>query len=276
MLDVQRVVYITFLCAILLFSSAHLAAKELLLLTEDAPPHMISGEQTNREVLILTDDGPPHMIKQTDGGIDLDITREVLQSIGHSVAVFYTPLSRAKKSVEGKLADVSVPTFYQQDSDNFYLSNPVVHYRPTLFSMSAKAIDMKNITKLKGLRLMTFQGAKGYFNQDFLNLTMNNKYREMHDMSVLPELLYKDRTDLVVLDYYIFYYFALERIDNFSPQLFSHQPLMAEVPAYAGFNSKQLRDEFNKALAIYLREGKDKAVIRKYLGNNIPINIAKN
>lgn len=274
MLDVQRVVCITFIYATLLFSNSKVTAQELLLVTEDAPPHMISAEQKNKEVLILTDDGPPHMIKQTDGGIDLDITREVLQSIGHSVAVFYTPLSRAKKSVEGKLADVTVPTFFQQDSDNFYLSNPVVHYRPTLFSMSTKAVDMKNLAELKGLRLMTFQGAKGYFNQDFLNLTMNNKYREMHDMSVLPELLYKDRTDLVVLDYYIFYYFALERIDNFSPTLFNHQPLMAEVPAYAGFHSKQLRDEFNKALAIYLRDGKDKAVIRKYLGNNIPINLA--
>lgn len=232
-------------------------------------------ESRNKEILILTDDGPPHMIKRTNGGIDLDITSEVLEMLGYKVAVFYTPLSRAKKSVESNLADVTVPTFFQQDSQNFYLSDPVVYYRPTLFSLTSKAIDKSNFNQLKGLRLMTFQGAKGYFNQDFINLTKRNNYREMHDMSVLPELLFKDRADVVVLDYYIFYYFAMERIEHFSPDLFTHQPLMSQVPAYAGFHSKELRDRFNVALAEYLKKGRDEQVIKKYLGDNIPLDIAK-
>lgn len=275
MFNIQRAsLALSLLCSIFLpLTSSH--AKELLLLTEDAPSHMIASDAQDKEILILTDDGPPHMIKQTDGGIDLDITIEVLQRIGHDVAVFYTPLSRAKKSVEGKLADVTVPTFFQKDSQNFYLSNPVVYYQPTLFSLSSKAIDMSDIKKLTGFRLMTFQGAKGYFNQDFLDMTRRNQYREMHDMSVLPELLFKDRADLVVLDYYIFYYFALERIESFRPDLFEHYPLMDKVPAYAGFHSKALRDKFNKALADYLLEGRDKLIIKKYLGDDIPIDLAK-
>lgn len=276
MLVLQRVTFALFITCYAFVPAFTSEAKELLLLTEDAPPHTISANKKNKEILILTDDGPPHMIKQSNGGIDLDITTEVLKSIGHEVAVFYTPLSRAKKSVEGNLADVTVPTFFQQDNQNFYLSDPVVYYRPTLFSLSSKAVNLKNINDIKGLRLMTFQGAKGYFNKDFVNMTKRNEYREMHDMSVLPELLFKNRADVIVLDYYIFYYFAMERIERFSPDLFVHQPLIKKVPAYAGFHSQALRDKFNKALAVYLREGRDKVVIKKYLGDNLPIDIVRN
>ncbi len=251
------------------------SAHEQLPMTEETPSHALVSSNAKSEVLLLTDDGPPHMIKQSDSGIDLDITIEVLESLGHKVTVFYTPLSRAQKSVVEKLADVTVPTFYQQDTEDFFLSNPVVYYRPTLFSLKSKAIDMSDLSKIRNRRIMTFQGAKGYFDETFTKATEKNTYREMHDMSVLPELLYKDRTDLVVLDYYIFYYFAMERIERFSPTLFNHYPLMQKVPAYAGFHSKQLREQFNKALAKYLSEGKDKLIIRKYLGENIPIDLAQ-
>lgn len=234
---------------------------------------LLSTPLMAKDLLLLTDDAPPHMIKEDNSGIDLDIATEILTSLGYKANVFYTPLSRGKRSVENKLADVMVPTFYQEDSDNFYLSDPIVYYRPTVFSLAAKELDTSNISKLSDLRLMTFQGAKGYFNKAFSDLADRSEYREMHDMSVLPELLYKDRVDLVVLDYYIFYYFALDRVENFKPELFHHTPLMAKVPAYAGFHSKQLRDKFNRALAVFLQQGKDKQIIRRYLGDDVPIDL---
>lgn len=226
-----------------------------------------------KDLLILTDEAPPHMIKEDDSGIDLDIATQILSQLGYRSNVFYTPLSRAKMSVEKNLADVMVPTFFQQDSENFYLSDPIVYYRPTIFSLTDKKIDTSDISKLEGLRLMTFQGAKGYFHKEFEELVERSKYREMHDMSVLPELLLKDRADIVVLDYYIFFYFALDRVDNFNPDMFSFSPLIDKVPAYAGFHSKELRDKFNKELKNFMAEGKDKQVIRKYLGDNIPIDL---
>ena len=247
----------------------HVVKRALLLLCFSLLPNCIYA----KELLLLTDDGPPHMIKATDGGIDLDIANQVLQSLGYQINVFYTPLSRAQKSVQENLADVTVPTFYQEDSENFYLSDPIVYYRPTVFALTEHGQLSHEFEQFKNKRIMTFQGARGYFGKDFSDTIDKNKYREMHDMSVLPELLYKGRTDLVVLDYYIFYYFAQQRIENFNPNLFQSFPLMDKVPAYAGFHSKRLRDEFNQALAKYLSAGKDKVVIKKYLGNNIPIDL---
>ncbi len=226
-----------------------------------------------KDLLILTDEAPPHMIKEDNSGIDLDIATEILATLGYNSNVFYTPLSRGKRSVEKNLADVMVPTFFQQDSENFYLSDPIVYYRPTVFSLAEKQLDTSDINQLSGLRLMTFQGAKGYFHKAFEQLADRSKYREMHDMSVLPELLLKDRADIVVLDYYVFFYFALDRVDNFNPDLFHSTPLIDKVPAYAGFHSKELRDKFNLELAKFLQQGKDKRIIRKYLGDNVPIDL---
>lgn len=228
----------------------------------------------SKELLLLTDDAPPHMIKANNSGIDLDIVSQVLARMGYQVNVFYTPLSRAERSVKHNLADVTVPTFFQQDSTDFYLSEPIVYYRPTVFSLTGNNTNSSEFSQLRDKRIMTFQGAKGYFGANFTNTVANNDYREMHDMSVLPELLLKDRTDLVVLDYYVFYYFAKQRIENFVPSVFKSVPLMMKVPAYAGFHSKQIRDEFNLELAKYLAEGKDKIVFKKYLGDDVPLDLA--
>ncbi len=232
---------------------------------------LLYPENSNANRLILaTDDGPPHMIKETDSGIDIDIVRQVLNQIGYDIDTIYVPLERAKLMVSENKADVFVPTFFQPDNENIYLSHPVINYKPRVFSLKSNIISFKSISDLKNLSIVTFQGASGYFGDEFAKLSLKPDYQELHDMAKFPELLLKERYEVVVLDFYIFYYFLKKQLENNRAQYAYKEitsfALTPEVKAYAGFNDKALRDKFNQQLLIFQQAKNDQRIIEYYIG----------
>jgi len=224
-----------------------------------------------KELLMLTDDGPPHMIAATKSGIDIDITREILFDMGHQVKLGFAPLKRTMHQVANKEADLFLPTFFQQDTTKLFISAPIINYQPIAFALKKNRYQFKEISDLAVVRLVTFQGASGYFGNEFVKLSKHNGYAELHDMSKLPEMLIKNRCDVVVLDYYIFYYYLQKylnqnSVDYFAIEEIERFTLFPEVKAHVGFHDKQLRDKFNRQLRLYKNLGKDKIVINKYIG----------
>jgi ABC-type amino acid transport substrate-binding protein len=220
---------------------------------------------------MLTDDGPPHMIKASNNGIDVDIAREVLQEIGYRVKLDYAPLKRSMYQVAQKKANLFLPTFFQDDTSELFISASIIKYRPMVFSLKKSNFLFKNISDLKGERIATFQGATGYFGEEFMKISKYKNYRELHDMSKFPEMLIKGRTDVVVLDYYIFYYFLQKYLkdsptDKFLINEIAEFSLFPEVKAYVGFHDQKLRNDFNNQLHIYKSQNKDNKVIEKYIG----------
>jgi len=224
------------------------------------------------ELLMLTDDGPPHMIASSSSGIDVDIAREVLEEMGYIVKLGFAPLNRTMLQVTNKQADLFLPTFSQNDTDKLFISAPIINYRPIAFSLENNKFQFTKISDLAGKRLVTFQGAAGYFGEEFKKISKLNSYIELHDMSKFPEMLLKGRCDVVVLDYYIFYYYLQEylRINPTDPtrnKEIDEFLLFSIVKAHVGFNNKKLRNRFNKQLQLYKNQEKDKAVINKYINS---------
>lgn len=236
----------------------------------------LSTAANSQNIVLLTDDGPPHMVREFDGGIDIDITRQVLESAGYSVTVIYAPLARAKKMILNKEADITVPTFFQEDTEGYYVSEPFIEYRPTIFTLQRKQLSIEDINALSSFRVMTFQGATGYFGPEFAKLEGTPRYTEMHDMSVLPSMLFKDRTDIVVLDYYIFHYFARLMIPEYHKALVEGHGLIPRVPAYAAFHDKSLRDAFNKQLKVFQLTNRQEEIIQRYIGTNLSEAVTQN
>ncbi|WP_348638932.1 hypothetical protein [Lacimicrobium sp. SS2-24] len=87
-------------------------------------------------------------------------------------------------------------------------------------------------------------------------------------MSVLPSLLFKKRTDLVVLDYYIFHYYAEERVPDYEQSSVRAHALTPVVPAYAAFHDQAVRDKFNQALLKFIDEGRVPEVIQRYVDSD--------
>ena len=216
---------------------------------------------------IVTDDAPPHMIKENNSGIDVDITRAALAQLGYQSEMHYAPLHRSRQLVKMGTHDVFLPTFEQQDSDGLYFSKPIIQYRPTAFTLSKNHLSIKTITDLARFNVVSFQGATGYFGAEYQQAVTQGKYRELHDMSKFPEMLLRSRTQVVVLDYYIFYYF-LKKYTNGNPiSSVTAHPIIPPVNAHVGFNNEQLRDNFNQALAIIQNQGMVTKVIDNYIDN---------
>jgi len=231
---------------------------------------ILSTSSSATELLMLTDDAPPHMIEVSHNGIDVDITREVLLELGYKVKLGFAPLQRSMIQVKHKKADLFLPTFFQKDTPGLFISKAIINYRPTAFSLKKNNFHFKKILDLVCKKVLTFQGATGYFSEDFLTVSQSKNYQELHGMSKFPEMLIKERYDVVVLDYYIFYYFLQEYLkknpsDNFNIEEIDLFVIFTEVKAHVGFNDKKLRDKFNKQLELYKIQDKEKVVIGKYI-----------
>jgi ABC-type amino acid transport substrate-binding protein len=233
----------------------------------------------SRELVIYSSDAPPHMIAANSSGIDIDIVKTILNEMGHQVEIRFAPLSRAKQQVKKHNADVFLPTFFQKDDDNIFISNAFINYRPMVFTLNESQLTINNFTDLKDKRVLSFQGAGGYFGKAFRQATMHSGYTELHDMAKFPELLLMKRYDVVVLDYFIFYYFLnkrqeeVEQIndhtimlnDNYTALIKRHD-IMPRVEAYVGFNDVTLRNKFNQKLKMFLENKRHERIIEKYIG----------
>jgi len=220
----------------------------------------------NKSLIIASSEGPPHMMNGSHHGIDLDIVQAVLFKLGHAVNFEFPGLARGKYLVITHKYDAIAPIFWQQDEQGFYTSDPIVQYKPMVFSLKSNNLRPNTLSDLRGASIATFQGAPGYFGADFKILANTPKYQEMVDMSVLSELLIKDRFDYVVLDKYIFYYYFRLKNRQRDPSIFNEHNLIPEVPASVGFYDEKLRDEFNTQLKSFYKSKAYNRIIERYIG----------
>jgi len=121
--------------------------------------------QSNAEqpLLLLTDNAPPHMIEENESGIDVDIVSKVFELMGYSVKVEFAPLKRSMEQVRNHKGNVFFPTFYQRDGKGLYYSKSFIEYRPSVFTLTEKNYAFKELSDLKSKKIISFQGASGCF-----------------------------------------------------------------------------------------------------------------
>jgi ABC-type amino acid transport substrate-binding protein len=258
---------------------ASMSVLALKILTSLTLISLTLSHANSNELVMFSSDAPPHMIAADNSGIDIDIVKTILTEMGHNVSLEFAPLTRAMEQVKKKEADVFLPTFFQKDSKEIFISDAFIQYRPMIFSLKKSTLSIEKISDLKELRIITFQGATGYFGDEFSDVAQQTNYTELHDMSKLPEILLMGRYDVVVLDYYIFYYFLkmyqeqselagnglFPLVDNYSSLIKRHD-LIPQVSAYTGFNNEALRNEFNIHLKQFIKNDRHNKIIEKYIG----------
>ena len=227
-----------------------------------------SAQLQGAALKVLSSEGPPHTIKHAQhNGIDIDMLKWTLNLLGHQTELHFVGLGRAEKLLKSGGFDVMVPIFMAQDSENFYISDPLVMYRPMVFSLVKNQLSPRSISDLKGHSIITFQGATRYFGEQFAQLSQSEQYREEADMSVIADLLAKDRYDYAVLDRYMFYYFYRQFDKTRSISLFNEHALIAPVSASAAFKSEQIRDQVNALIGNQAYQRQYKKTVIKYLGD---------
>jgi len=124
---------------------------------------------------------------------------------------------------------------------------------------------MHEITQLKDYTIATFQGATGYFGDQFYYASKHSPdYVEYHDMGKLVDLLMSQRYQAVILDYWIFRFFlSHSKYANQLDQVRFHE-LLPRVPAAVAFNNAELRNKYNQGLRMIKADGTYDEIINKY------------
>ena len=220
-----------------------------------------------KQLTLVSSEGPPHTINNEQySGIDLDVVKTVLKSMGYEVRLVFVPLGRAEVLVKTAAVDLMAPIFQSQDEENFYISDAIVSYKPMVFSLKKAQLAPQTISDLSDYAVITFQGAPGYFGEEFAAMSEQADYVESARMAIIPRMLSMDRFDFAVLDKYIFYYLDRQHDKKRSLERFQEHPLIAPVDASVAFKDKQLRDDFNRELRRF-KQGKEyQEIVSHYLG----------
>lgn len=230
----------------------------------DASPLSSAVEVEPKTLWMGTSDGPPYMIQATNSGLDIDIPRAVLARLGYQLKIRYMSLSRAAVEVQSGRLDLMAPIFVSND-DAGHRSNPHVWYRPSAFSLAHQNLSVASINDLGRYRMTTFQGATGYFGDEFIRASESSPhYSESYNMAKLPRLLMADRTDVVVLDYYIFRYFWKQLDLDAELTAVTVHDIFPKVPATVMFFDEALRNQFNVGLEQIQSDGSYQKIIDHY------------
>jgi len=224
-----------------------------------------SANNAESKVLWMgTSDGPPYMIQATNSGLDIDIPRAVLARLGYQLKIRYMSLARATVEVQSGRLDLMAPMFVSGEEAG-HRSKPHVWYRPTAFSIAHRKLAISSISDLGRYRVTTFQGATGYFGDEFVAASqLSPHYSESYNMAKLPHLLMAKRTDVVVLDYYIFHYFWKQLEVEAKRAVVEVHEIFPKVPATVMFFDEALRNKFNLGLEKIQSDGSYQKIIDSY------------
>lgn len=221
------------------------------------------ASQATAPLRVVTADGPPHMSAATQTGLDIDIARAALARAGHAVTLNFMPLNRAFASLQAGKADVMLP-YFNQPQEGLYLSQPYLHYRPTVFAhANAKEVRVSTLSDLARYRVATFQGARGYFGPAFVAaVEQSPDYSEVQNMGSLVDMLGFKRVQVVVLDYWIFQHYYRDKRHSYP--LRALEEVIPAVPAVAVFNDRALRDAFDRGLGMLKETGEYETLLVYY------------
>lgn len=211
-----------------------------------SPVTFANPEQHNKQLIMATSEGPPYMIRKPVSGLDIDTVKAALEQQGYQVDVQFYSLHRAMAELVAKRVDLVVPSFVTEQPGLFN-GDPHILYRPTVFSLKSKNIQLNSIADMGNYRIASFQGVIGYFGAELEAATQRAPAFYQHrSMEHLIDMLMNDRADLVLLDYWIFDYFYRQSL--YTIPYDANDQLFPRVPAVPVFRDPDIRDAYNRGL----------------------------
>jgi polar amino acid transport system substrate-binding protein len=223
--------------------------------------------------IIFTKYTPPYVF-ENDSGIIVDIVRTALSAKGYQIKPVYVPIGRGMKMFSDKLADGT--TIIQETSGlQTYYSEDFMQYHNRAFALKSRNFDIRSVADLKGKSIMSFQTANKSLGEEFRQIvTRNSKYREIAQQQAQVQVLLLGRTDITIMDESIFEYYRQKLIVG--GKVDKHQEYVSfeifpPTPFKAAFNDPQIRDAFNKEIALMRKDGRYAAIYRKYGVQYLPL-----
>lgn len=235
----------------------------LLAIMQIAALQSVSAEELKLAVSLTL---PPFVFADTDSGIDLEIVKEALALKGYTVKPVYMVYGRTAADLNAGKVDGALTVTKERGLKNVYLSDQYICYENVAVSLKSKDYHITEIKDLAGKRIIAFQDASKILGSDFANAAKSSpSYYEIPDQENQVALLFKNRTDVIVLDINIFKYYQqnTKKADT-SPAV----DIVTLFPASCysvGFISEKVRDDFNEGLKELRKSGRYDEIFRKYI-----------
>lgn len=213
---------------------------------------------------------PPYICSASNSGLELDIVRQALALEGYQLQTVHVPLARVPRQLMSNGVDGALTLTESLPLSGVYLSKSHIRYDNVLVSLAQFGLSLDRLSELAAKSLVAFQNADHYLGQEFQQAVANNpRYREHHDQAKQVAMLFKERTQLIVIDKNIFkYYWRLlkhDRSDERFQQGVRYHRLFPPSDYRVGFVKPQWRDAFNRGLAKLRASGSYKKLLDRYL-----------
>ena len=213
---------------------------------------------------------PPFSFPDTDSGIEIEIISAALAVHGHSIKPSYLPLARVPFNFkQGKVDAAMTDLGEDMHALGAYYGDPAVLYDNVFISLEERNLTIKNPQDLRGLNIVSFQGAHKRY-PEWLTMGKNNGlYAEHFRQENQALLLERGHFDLVLSDINIFKYYQIQAQQRlgvrFKAVKFHHFINVDPNDYRPVFWHKHIRDDFNDGLKKIKLTGEYQAIYDKYL-----------
>lgn len=209
---------------------------------------------------------PPYIISEKSNGIELDIVKEALKRAGHNIEIKYLPFARVNVALEDQKVDAALTILESSGVKGVYYTDSHISYQNVAVTLTKNGLTIDKISDLENLNVIGFQNAKLYLGNKFKeSMDKNKKYREMAKQESQVAMLFKERTQVNVVDINIFkYYKQLTKITDTSAKVTYHE-IFPKTDYKVAFHNKSIRDQFNKSLAEMKKDGTLEKIFKKYI-----------
>lgn len=216
--------------------------------------------------LAVANDIPPYIFSGTNTGIELDIAREALGASGYEVKFMPVPLGRLALMLALDKIDGALTLKESLDVSNIYFSKPYIRYKNVAVSLTENNYLISDIVNLAERQMVAFQNAIKYLGNDFEGVAKASPdYRELARQDLQVNMLFRGRTEVIVLDINIFNYYRNKSNASYFDLPVTIHPVFPENIYCAGFKSSEVRIAFDKGIAKLRSSGRYDEIVNSYL-----------
>jgi len=210
-------------------------------------------------------DKPPYIFENQARGLEYDIVVMAAERAGFQVQVEYAPMERLHLKLRRGEIDAIATTNERSGVTAFY-SEPYIRYQNVAVALSARQLEIRNISDLGRYSVSAFQRARFLLGAEFQQMAEHNpQYREEAYQIARNRLLYSGRVDVVVSELRILRYFNREvytQVDVSQPlDIF---PIFPPTDYQLGCGLEAHCRAFSAGLAALRESGEYAAIERRY------------
>ena len=206
----------------------------------------------------------PYVFTETNSGMELDIVKDALAIVGYTAIPIYVPSARRELLLRGRKVDGALTVSESSGLEDVHYSDPYITYQNVAATLKKNDYRIETVEDLSGKTILGFQTATKYLGASFQKAVEKSPdYRELANQAKQVELLFRERTQVIVLDINIFLYHK-QRIKGADVPVVIHR-IFPETPYKVGFLDAEVRDQFNKGLKELRENGRYVEIVAKYV-----------